>query len=61
MAIPDPIPNSLVKPGNADDPKRVHRLEACATGGKQDAAGFIFIAVSPTLDRGGLFFLYIQG
>ena len=29
-----PIPNSLVKPGNADDPKRVHRLEACATRGK---------------------------
>jgi hypothetical protein len=28
---PDPIPNSVVKPGNADDPQGVHRLEACAT------------------------------
>jgi hypothetical protein len=25
--------------------------------GKQDTAGFIFIAVSPSLDRGGLFFI----
>jgi len=31
---PDPIPNSVVKPGNADDPQGVHRLEACATMGK---------------------------
>ncbi len=28
---PGPIPNSLVKPGNADESQRVHRLEACAT------------------------------
>ena len=39
MTTPDPIPNSLVKPGNADDPQRVHRLEAGATRGKEDAAG----------------------
>jgi hypothetical protein len=58
MTTPDPIPNALVKPGNADDPKYVHRLEACATKGKQDAAGapvenlchHYFIVVSPTLD-----------
>jgi len=39
VATPDPIPNSVVKPCNADDPKRVHRLEACATRGEQDAPG----------------------
>ena len=31
MSIDDPIPDSLVKPGNADDPPWAHRLEACAT------------------------------
>jgi len=36
---PNPIPNSLVKPGNAADLQRVHRLEACATREKEDAAG----------------------
>jgi hypothetical protein len=49
---PDPIPNSLVKPGYADDPQRVHRLEACAT--------INLIAASPLLDRGGLFLLNLQ-
>jgi hypothetical protein len=36
---PDPIPKSLVKPGNADDPQRVDRLEACDIRGKPEAAG----------------------
>ncbi len=59
-ATPDPIPNSAVKPCRADDTTWAHRLEACATKGKQDAAGVNFLAVSPPLDRGGLFYFKIR-
>ncbi len=56
-AIPGPIPSPEVKPCNADDTTRVHRLEACATDCVgEDAAGDNFIAAAPPLDGGGGFY-----
>ena len=49
-ATPDPIPNSVVKPGNADDTSWATAWE------NRTPPELISIAVSPPLDRGGLFY-----